>query len=196
MSYIDKNLLPQEKLMYRGRLHRIIYLPSFICIAAALVAFAVGAMQAQGDRSGDLLIGLGLLVIAAVIFIGPWIKDKTSEFGVTNKRVLIKVGLIKRTSLELLLRQIEGISVEQSVVARILGFGTIVVSGTGGTKERFGQIANPMEFRKQVQAQTISDGEPVPTATPPTAEEKTCPSCAEQVKRAAKVCRYCGHKFE
>jgi uncharacterized membrane protein YdbT with pleckstrin-like domain len=196
MSYIDKNLLPQEKLVYRGRLHRIIYLPSIICIAAALVAFAVGAMQAQGDRSGDLLIGSVLLVIGAVIFIGPWIKDKTSEFGVTNKRVLIKVGLIKRTSLELLLRQIEGISVEQSVVARILGFGTIVVSGTGGTKERFGQIANPMEFRKQVQAQSISDGAPVSTAAPSVAEEKTCPSCAEQVKRAAKVCRYCGHKFE
>ncbi len=26
-------------------------------------------------------------------------------------------------------------------------------------------------------------------------EEKTCPKCAEQVKAAAKICRFCGHYF-
>ncbi|RKF23092.1 zinc ribbon domain-containing protein [Altericroceibacterium spongiae] len=28
-----------------------------------------------------------------------------------------------------------------------------------------------------------------------TADEKTCPDCAENVKSAAKICRFCGHKF-
>ena len=26
--------------------------------------------------------------------------------------------------------------------------------------------------------------------------EKTCPKCAEKIKKKATICRYCGHKFE
>jgi uncharacterized membrane protein YdbT with pleckstrin-like domain len=66
--------------------------------------------------------------------------------------VLIKIGFIQRHSLEVLLHKVEGIGVNQSIFGRILGFGTITVTGTGGTKETFDLIAAPLEFRKQVQA--------------------------------------------
>jgi uncharacterized membrane protein YdbT with pleckstrin-like domain len=73
--------------------------------------------------------------------------------AVTNKRVLIKTGLIRRHSLETLLSKIESIGVAQSILGRILGFGTIVISGTGGSKEPFHKIADPMQFRRRVQEQ-------------------------------------------
>jgi uncharacterized membrane protein YdbT with pleckstrin-like domain len=66
--------------------------------------------------------------------------------------VLIKIGLIRRHSLELLLQKVEGIGVDQSLAGRILGYGTITVTGTGGTRESFQRISRPMEFRRQVQA--------------------------------------------
>jgi uncharacterized membrane protein YdbT with pleckstrin-like domain len=75
---------------------------------------------------------------------------------VTNRRVLIKVGFIRRHSLELLLPKVEGIAVDQGILGRILGYGTIIVTGTGGTKEPFRNIIAPMEFRKMVQQQTSS----------------------------------------
>jgi len=59
------------------------------------------------------------------------IERRTSEFAVTNKRVLIKTGLVRRHSLETLLSKIESIGVAQSILGRILGFGTIVISGNG-----------------------------------------------------------------
>jgi uncharacterized membrane protein YdbT with pleckstrin-like domain len=77
----------------------------------------------------------------------------TSEYAETDKRVLVKFGVIKRRSLELLLNKIEGISVNQGLLGRGLGYGTIVVNGSGGTKEPFHSIREPFEFRKQVQAQ-------------------------------------------
>ena len=89
--------------------------------------------------------------IALLSFLPPWVDSLSSEFAVTNKRVLIKVGLIRRHSLELLLQKVEGIGVDQTLTGRILGYGTITVTGTGGTRESFQRISRPLEFRRQVQ---------------------------------------------
>jgi uncharacterized membrane protein YdbT with pleckstrin-like domain len=106
------------------------------------------APAALGIFSSFFLVGILLGVLRFIAY-------KSSEFAVTNKRVLIKVGFIRRHSLELLLQKVEGIGVDQGIVGRIFGYGTIIVTGTGGTKEPFKNIENPLEFRKQVQ-QSIS----------------------------------------
>jgi uncharacterized membrane protein YdbT with pleckstrin-like domain len=87
------------------------------------------------------------------LFIAPLIDRLTSEFAITNRRLIIKVGLISRHTLEMNLSKVESINVDQSIVARILNYGTITVIGTGGTHEPFQDIANPMEFRRRFQAQ-------------------------------------------
>lgn len=87
-------------------------------------------------------------LLAALVGLLAYLRVRTSEFAVTNKRVLIKVGVLSRRSLELLLTKIEGIGVNQDITGRVLDFGTIVVIGTGGTKEPFKNIAKPLAFRK------------------------------------------------
>ncbi len=98
-------------------------------------------------------IGCVFLVIAAIAGISAIIKYSTSEFGITSKRVLIKTGLIRRNSVEVLLNKVEGIQVNQNITGRILGYGSVTVSGTGGTKDPFNKISSPLEFRKKVQEQ-------------------------------------------
>jgi uncharacterized membrane protein YdbT with pleckstrin-like domain len=143
MSYVERNLLPNEEITYRARLHRIVYfLPDCVFLVAVLVGLAGGGWIAAAV----------VAAIGVVLFIPPWIRSASSEFAITNKRVLVKVGLVRRHSLELLLQKVEGIGVDQSVLGRILGYGTITVSGVGGTKESFRMISNPLEFRRQVQA--------------------------------------------
>jgi len=85
------------------------------------------------------------------LFIAPLIDYLTSEFAITNKRIIIKVGFISRRTLELNLSKVESVTVDQSILGRILGYGTITVIGTGGTKEPFGDIREPLDFRKQFQ---------------------------------------------
>ena len=85
------------------------------------------------------------------LFIAPLIAQATSEFAITNKRIIIKVGLISRRTLEMNLTKIESVNVNQSILGRMLGYGTIVVIGTGGTKEPFASISDPMTFRKKFQ---------------------------------------------
>jgi len=143
MSYVENNLLPNEEITYRAHLHRIIYLyPACALIAAVLL----------GLLGGGWIAAAVLAFIGAVLCIPPWIRSLSSEFAITNKRVLIKVGLIRRHSLELLLSKVEGIGVDQGILGRILGYGTITVSGVGGTREAFRMISDPLEFRRQVQA--------------------------------------------
>ncbi len=93
------------------------------------------------------------LLLSVLTFLGAYATYSTSEFGVTNKRVLIKTGFMGRRSLEILLTKVEGIGVEQGILARVLGYGSITVNGTGGSKEAFHRIYSPFEFRKQVQEQ-------------------------------------------
>lgn len=85
------------------------------------------------------------------LFIGPIISMTTNEFAITNKRVILKEGLITRRTIEMSISKIESVAVKQSVLGRILGYGTVTITGTGGTNEPFHTIANAMEFRKQFQ---------------------------------------------
>jgi uncharacterized membrane protein YdbT with pleckstrin-like domain len=147
MGYVENNLLPNEEITYHARLHWIIYaLPAVVFVIAILLVLG----------GGGWIAGSVLGVIAFVLFLPPWIKASSSEFAITNKRVLIKVGLIRRHSLELLLQKVEGIGVDQGILGRILGYGTITVAGVGGTNEAFRMISNPLEFRRQVQSSLAS----------------------------------------
>jgi uncharacterized membrane protein YdbT with pleckstrin-like domain len=147
MGYVESNLLPNEQITYRARLHWIIY-------ALPVIVFLIAIVVALGG--GGWIAGMAIAIVGFVLFLPPWIKAASSEFAITNKRVLIKVGLIRRHSLELLLQKVEGIGVDQGVLGRVLGYGTITVSGVGGTKETFQMISNPLEFRRQVQASLAS----------------------------------------
>src|SRR5262249_28664278 len=84
------------------------------------------------------------------LFIAPLIQRATSEFAVTNRRLIIKLGLISRRTVELNLSRVESIEVHQGVLGRLLDYGTISVNGTGGTIESFNAIAHPLEFRRAV----------------------------------------------
>ncbi len=85
------------------------------------------------------------------LFIAPLIDKYTDEFAITNKRVIIKTGLISRKTFEMNHTKIESVNVDQGILGRILGYGTIKIVGSGGTKEVFPNILNPLEFRKKFQ---------------------------------------------
>jgi len=150
MSYSEENLLPDETVEYRTHLHPVIFLQPALFAIVGLSFVVYWLLHRQ--LSGFWMLGAVFLVYAAGVGVDRAVRYVSSEFAITNKRVLIKVGFINRHSLEMLLTKVETIRVEQGILARILDFGTIVVTGTGGTNEPFRLIANPLEFRRQVQA--------------------------------------------
>lgn len=146
MAYLESNLLPDERIVYEARLHWIIFIKAFfvsftlLVIGAALLAF-------QPIAGG---IGIALGIMAAI---PPFIRYKTSEFGVTTKRVVFKEGWVRRRTLELLLRQVEAILVDQTVPGRIFNYGSVTLTGTGGVREVFHHVSSPLELRRRIQAE-------------------------------------------
>jgi uncharacterized membrane protein YdbT with pleckstrin-like domain len=156
MSYIDKNLIRGETVVYRTHLHPVIFLKAAMFFAVALICVILGAFSGKWAM-GPFVIGGVIGFIGLLFGLSALTRRITSEFGVTNKRIIIKVGL-GNTSMDTLLTRVEGINVDQGVLGRMLGYGSIDVRGVGGSKETFHHISNPLYFRRMVDEQ-ISDAE-------------------------------------
>ena len=83
--------------------------------------------------------------------LAAWIIRWLSEYVITNRRIVIKTGFISRNTFEMNISKIESVNVDQSVMGRILNYGSITIIGTGGTRETFHNIAKPLAFRKSFQ---------------------------------------------
>ena len=150
MGYVDKNLLPGETVEYRARLHQVVFLQPALFALVGLGFVGFGLLNPE--LPPFWILGALFLLFAAWLGVDRAVRYVSSEFAITNKRVLIKVGFINRHTVEMLLTKVETIRVEQGILARLFNFGTIVLTGTGGTNEPFRLIAAPLEFRRQVQA--------------------------------------------
>jgi len=146
MSYIENNLMIGENILYRARLHWVVFVWSVIWFIVATMFLGRGGEAAA--TAGALF-----MLIAVAKAISSFISLSTSEFAVTNQRVIAKVGFIRRNSIEIFLGKIEAIEVNQDILGRILGYGSITVSGTGGTRDPFYNIADPLELRRKIQEQ-------------------------------------------
>jgi uncharacterized membrane protein YdbT with pleckstrin-like domain len=159
MSYVDKNLIPGEKLMYRTGVHwSVLFGPAIL--AAIIAAPGIAILAFRDDIAGKGIpvdaiaaAGVALIAVAAIIFAYSVIKKNATEIAVTDKRVIIKTGLTSRRSLEIMLAKVESIGIDETLMGRMLGYGTVVIHGTGGTPEPFRKIAHPSEFRMAVQQQ-------------------------------------------
>jgi uncharacterized membrane protein YdbT with pleckstrin-like domain len=160
MSYVDRNLTSGETVIYKTRLHWIVMLHHILMAvvaaagAAVLLYFAIAQDNLSQDSVHTFEIVAGVLLLAAVItLVVGAIQRNSTEMAVTNHRVIIKVGLVGRRTVELLLSIVESIEIKETGLGRMLGYGTIVVIGTGGTPEPFYRVAHPLEFRSKVQQQ-------------------------------------------
>lgn len=132
-NYVKNNLSADEVIIGETKLHWINFAWSILFVIYA-----------------NLMAVSALYAISVAVAISALLSYITSEFAITNKRVMIKVGLISRKTFELNLAKIESVNINQNVLGRLLDYGTITVIGTGGSKEKFYKINSPIEFRKTI----------------------------------------------
>jgi uncharacterized membrane protein YdbT with pleckstrin-like domain len=154
VGYVERHLLAGEQVVYKTRLHWVLFLkPALLFLGG--VALAVVLRQVQ-DPPWLWMIGAAVALIGLVWGLVHYVELMTSEFAVTSSRLIMKVGLISRYTTELLLAKVETIGVHQGLMGRLLGYGDLIVTGTGGAREVFRRVRDPIGFRNHVQQATLA----------------------------------------
>ena len=129
MSYIDESLSAGEEVSARFRLHWVARLPLALWILLGLVTFG----------------------ITWLVAIYEYLRLRHVEQGLTNKRVIYKAGIISRKSEEMKLGSIETVEIDQGILGRVLGYGTVKVTGRGTSDVLFRPVDDPMTVKRQIE---------------------------------------------
>jgi len=151
MTYASRILQPDERVVAAGRLHWTIFLPAAVLLAAAAAMLLTTALSAAppGPILGYRTAGaVGLL--GCLAFLATAIRRRVTEIIVTDRRVILKRGLIARYATEVTVRHIETVELEQDVIGRLLDYGTLVIRGTGGGLTPLHQVDAPLPIRNAI----------------------------------------------
>ena len=153
MSYIHKSLLDGEEILYLTRRHKIVFTYPALWLLVSAILFGVKYFFVfKPEVNYALMIFSEIFLAASIIHaLVIWVNYLCAEFGITNQRVIVKEGFLKRKTIEVFLKSVESVQVDQSIWGRILNFGTVIVSGTGGVTDPLNMIRKPLDFKKHVQ---------------------------------------------
>jgi uncharacterized membrane protein YdbT with pleckstrin-like domain len=154
VSYVRSILQPNEKILIVGKLHWIVYVQSILWLCTGIILSALENnlpneyLPTYLDYVTTAVFGVGGLIS----FLHAWFIRWITEFAVTNRRVIYKRGFISRHTVEMNMDKIESVDVDQSLLGRMLNYGTIHVLGTGQGIESLPRIAAPLALRNAITA--------------------------------------------
>lgn len=155
MGYVERHLLPGERVVYRTRLHWVIFAkPALLALVGAAIAGLLWYVAAEPPWLW--MTGAAVMIVGLLGCLIRLVELMTSEFAVTTTRLILKIGLISRHTTEILLTKVEAIAVDQGLLARMLNFGDLTVTGTGGAREVFPGVRDPIGLRNHVQQASLA----------------------------------------
>lgn len=151
--YIDDILQPGEKVLYSSNLHWVVYAPA---IAAWIVSAALLVLTRYVINETLVLLCLALSAVVAFVALywsmRGWFQRWTTETDVTTLRVVHKEGFITRKTFEISIDKVASVSVNQSILGRILNYGDVVIENMGDDEQIIKMIASPLAFRSHITA--------------------------------------------
>lgn len=146
--YTAATLQADERPLHKTTIHWMVLLVP--CLAALFALILIGPIAMVASWKGQTWVWL-LLVIPVAIIASAVLTVKTSELVITDRRVLIKVGFVRRQTFEMFISRIESVAVAQGMMGRFFNYGTVEIRGTGGSAESFATIVAPLQFRDAIQ---------------------------------------------
>ena len=152
MSYVEAVLQPGERVHAIGRLHWVIFGRAILLGAIGLAVLSlVREVGPQMKDVVEIVAGL-MLAVALLFFLQAWFRRSITELAVTDHRVIYKRGFLRRHTVEMNMDKVETVDVDQSVLGRLLGFGSIRILGTGQGIENLSRVAAPVQLRDAITA--------------------------------------------
>jgi uncharacterized membrane protein YdbT with pleckstrin-like domain len=154
MRYVRRVLQPGETIVYSTKLHWRVYIHAILLLIAGIILAGVAIANSDNQNlSLALRITAGILALLALsAALRAFVRRATTELAVTDHRVIYKSGLLSRHTIEMNRDKVESVDVDQSLLGRIFGYGTVIVRGTGGSLEPMRNIGDPLTFRTHITA--------------------------------------------
>ena len=151
MTYIDSILEPGEQVRYHTTVSWTVYTPAILLAICALASAVAAAGYSHVTVAGWFIAAL-FAVAAVVAFVPAWFRRWTTEIAVTDRRVILKRGLIRRHTIEMNMNKIESVDVDQTLMGRLFDYGNVSIRGTGSSFETLRMIDSPLKLRTTVTA--------------------------------------------
>ncbi|HEX4044360.1 MAG TPA: PH domain-containing protein [Gammaproteobacteria bacterium] len=141
---IVKTLLPDEQIINRTKKHLIIF---FFPVVLTLLSIYIAGYMSNNPILEKLQ--WAPWVVTLIFWAYAYLEYLTSEFVVTNKRVLMREGFFVRHSNETRLAAISQVTVNQSLIGQLFNYGTVLINAFGAS-DSFAMIARPNVFQQCV----------------------------------------------
>ena len=149
MPYIDSILEPGEQVRYHTTISWTIYAPAILLAILAIASLIVGAGSPSLTFAGWFAAAV-LALAALVAWVRAWFRRWTTEIVVTDRRIILKRGLIRRHTVEMNMQKVESVDVDQTLVGRLFNYGNVSIRGTGSSFETLKMIDSPLKLRTTV----------------------------------------------
>lgn len=151
MGYLDKALADGETVLVEGRFHWTYTFGAWlVLLIGASISAALWMAYPEWIAYPEYRwVAFAALVPFGFQFLKLMIRKWSTEIAVTNRRYIYKRGWIARNTQELPLLRVEEVNLDQGVLGRLMGYGRVSVSGTGGDRPIVTpNIDDPMGLRK------------------------------------------------
>jgi uncharacterized membrane protein YdbT with pleckstrin-like domain len=177
MKYVESLLGKNEQILWRARQHWIVLSANFVInLFIFIVIWAIyGVAGTLGSGwLGDFLRNNRGIALIALLFPIAWfgwefLQWWAEEYLITTHRVVQTEGLINKHTKDSALEKINDITLNQSVLGRVLGYGDLVIiTGSDTGTNLLQRLAKPVEFKKTLleQKNKLSDGEDLRASKP------------------------------
>ncbi|MGM1060301.1 PH domain-containing protein [Saccharothrix sp. Mg75] len=136
MAYPDDLLSPSEHVVTHKHPHWKALLVPVVVLLVVLVGgtwLAVLAADLTWASTAWLVLAAVSVALLAWLVLAPVLRWRTTHLVVTTERVMWRMGVVRRVSLDLPLRRIDSVRFEQGVTDRLLGCGTLVIDSASDT---------------------------------------------------------------
>jgi uncharacterized membrane protein YdbT with pleckstrin-like domain len=151
MTYVNSILEPGEHVRYHTTVTWTIYMPA-VLLAICALASLLGAMSYADMVNIGWFAAIVFALAAVVAFIPAWFRRWTTEIAVTDRRIILKRGLIRRHTVEMNMQKVESVDVDQTLIGRLFNYGNVTIRGTGSSFESLRMIDAPLKLRTTVTA--------------------------------------------
>ncbi len=135
--------MSNQRVVYQARLHWILFVwPLLLLLFGLGLSFSFPSFREVGLMTVLIAIAWGFLM---------WLTYQFSSLTIKEKQVILRSGILVRQTIDIPLSKIESIDIRQSIIGSLFQYGSLLITGTGGTRQWMGYIAKPLTCRRHIE---------------------------------------------